>query len=163
MHELILPLALQGVGILVILAEIFIPSLGMLSLLAAGVMGYSLYLAFTTLPSQTAWLFVWGDLILVPALIYFGIRVLAASSLSLHKQLSKTDGVVSQASDLEHWVGKNGHALSDLRPSGLADIDGHRLDVVTDGSYIEKDAPIRVVRVTGNQILVISINEENHP
>ncbi|MCG8565501.1 MAG: NfeD family protein [Desulfobacterales bacterium] len=161
MTPYILPIALQVLGIIIIVAEIFIPSLGLLSALAATTMGYSLYLVFTTISPGAGWLFVTADLILVPILIYFGIRILGASPLALQKKLSKTDGVVSQAPDLEKWIGKEGIAATDLRPAGMATLENHRLDVVTDGSYIEKGTPIRVTRVTGNQILVTQMHKEN--
>lgn len=43
-------------------------------------------------------------------------------------------------------VGAKGIALSDLRPSGVADIDGERVDVVTLGDYIRRGEPVEVVR-----------------
>ena len=41
-------------------------------------------------------------------------------------------------------VGATGVALSDLRPSGVAEIGGHRIDVVTAGDYIPAGEPIEV-------------------
>jgi membrane-bound serine protease (ClpP class) len=43
-------------------------------------------------------------------------------------------------------VGAKGTALSDLRPSGVADIGGERVDVVTVGDYVRRGEPIEVVR-----------------
>jgi membrane-bound serine protease (ClpP class) len=43
-------------------------------------------------------------------------------------------------------VGVTGTALSDLRPSGVADIDGERVDVVTLGDYVRRGERIEVVR-----------------
>jgi membrane-bound serine protease (ClpP class) len=42
-------------------------------------------------------------------------------------------------------VGARGTALSDLRPSGVADIDGERVDVVTTGDYLGSGEPVEVV------------------
>jgi membrane-bound serine protease (ClpP class) len=47
-----------------------------------------------------------------------------------------------------------GAAVTDLRPVGTAVINGKRVDVVTRGEYIEKNAAIIVTGVTGNQIIV---------
>jgi len=52
------------------------------------------------------------------------------------------------------WLGKSGIAWSVLRPAGIADIDGRRLDVVSDGELIEAGTPIQVTRVDGNRIVV---------
>lgn len=43
-------------------------------------------------------------------------------------------------------VGAVGTALTDLRPAGVADFDGHRVDVVTDGAYLEAGTEIEVLR-----------------
>ena len=51
-------------------------------------------------------------------------------------------------------TGKSGIALSSLRPAGTALIEGERIDVLTEGEYIEKDTRIRVERVEGNRIFV---------
>ena len=42
-------------------------------------------------------------------------------------------------------VGATGTALSDLRPSGVADFGGERVDVVTSGGYIRRGESIEVV------------------
>ncbi len=47
-----------------------------------------------------------------------------------------------------------GKSVTDLRPAGTAEINAQRLDVVTDGEYIEAGTSIVVVSVTGNRIVV---------
>jgi membrane-bound serine protease (ClpP class) len=47
-----------------------------------------------------------------------------------------------------------GRSVTDLRPAGIAEIDSQRLDVVTDGEYIDVDTPIVVIGVKGNRIIV---------
>jgi membrane-bound serine protease (ClpP class) len=49
---------------------------------------------------------------------------------------------------------KTGTALTTLRPSGTALIDGRRVDVVTEGSMIERGTPIRVVAIEGLRVVV---------
>ncbi len=56
-------------------------------------------------------------------------------------------------SDLQ-WLGKRGTASSPLRPAGIAQIDGQRLDVVSDGTLINAGETIEVFRVDGNRIVV---------
>jgi membrane-bound serine protease (ClpP class) len=52
------------------------------------------------------------------------------------------------------WLGRTGTAVSPLRPAGIAEIAGTRLDVVSDGGFIEALAVIEVTRVDGNRIVV---------
>ncbi|MDZ4347595.1 MAG: NfeD family protein [Candidatus Binatia bacterium] len=52
------------------------------------------------------------------------------------------------------WLGKTGTALSPLRPAGIAEIEGERVDVVSEGDLIEAGAPVVVTGVDGNRIVV---------
>lgn len=149
-----LPIILQLVGILVIIAEFILPSGGILSILAAALFGYSLYLVFAHISVATGLAFIIADLILVPMLIYVGIKFLAKSPVTLRTRLSRKDGVTSQAEEMNDYMDAQGQAVTDLRPSGVAVIDNTRLDVVTRGEYIEKQTEIIVIAVRGNQIIV---------
>ncbi len=51
-------------------------------------------------------------------------------------------------------IGKEGVALSPLRPAGVALIEGNRVDVVTEGEFIEQNTPIRVLGVEGTRVIV---------
>ncbi|MBU8848807.1 MAG: serine protease [Desulfobacterales bacterium] len=154
MKPYILPILLQVIGILVIIAEIFIPSLGLLTAVALIIFFYSLYLVFTTI-STTAGMVIAGlDIVLVPMSIILGLKILATSSLSLKRELSKQDGVVSQKEELEAFINIKGKSITDLRPAGMAEINSQRVDVVTDGEYIDADTPIVVTGVSGNRIIV---------
>ena len=51
-------------------------------------------------------------------------------------------------------VGRRGLTSSVLRPAGIADFDGVRLNVVTEGGFIEKDVSVEIVRVEGTRIVV---------
>jgi len=149
-----LPIILQLVGILVIIAEFILPSGGILSILAAAIFGYSLYLVFAHVSAAAGLVFIIADLILVPILIYVGIKFLAKSPVTLRTRLSRKDGVTSQSEEMNDFMGGQGQAITDLRPSGVAVIDDTRLDVVTRGEYIEKQTRIIVIAVRGNQIIV---------
>ena len=157
MKPYLLPVLLQAIGILVIFAEIFIPSFGLLAVIALAVFSYSLYLVFTTISSTAGLVFAGLDLILVPVCVVFGMKMLAKSPLALRQELSRGQGVVSQAKELETYLHMQGIAVTDLRPAGMAEINTKRLDVVTDGEYIEVNTPVVVTGVSGNRIIVQKI------
>ena len=54
-------------------------------------------------------------------------------------------------------LGQTGAALTNLRPSGTAEIDGRRIDVVTEGDLIESGAAVKVVAVEGLRVVVRAI------
>jgi membrane-bound serine protease (ClpP class) len=55
---------------------------------------------------------------------------------------------------LEALVGKEGVAVTPLRPSGTATIEGERINVVTEGGFVERNSKIVVVEVEGNRVVV---------
>ncbi len=152
--NLLIPIILQLAGIGIIIAEIIIPSGGILSILAVGIFAYSLFMVFTTVSVFSGMVFLIADLIMIPALIILGLKFIARSPVTLRETLSREHGVISQAEEMDRYLGLEGTALTDLRPAGMALLDGQRTDVVTRGEYLEKGTPIIVVKITGNQIVV---------
>ena len=152
--RLLLPIILQLTGVGVVIAEIILPSGGILSIVALCVFGYSLFVVFSEISTAVGFVFVAADLILIPVLVIIGLKLLARSPVTLRKTLSREKGVSSQPSDLDSYIDMQGTAVTDLRPAGKAIINGKRVDVVTRGEYFEKGATIIVTSVTGNQIIV---------
>jgi membrane-bound serine protease (ClpP class) len=62
----------------------------------------------------------------------------------------------------EALAGATGKSLSHLRPAGRALIRGEPVEVQTEGEFIEKGTPLRVVKVVGNKVFVAA-NEEDMP
>jgi membrane-bound serine protease (ClpP class) len=56
--------------------------------------------------------------------------------------------------DRPELVGATGTALTHLRPSGMALIQGRRVDVVTEGALIERGTAIKVIGVEGLRVVV---------
>jgi membrane-bound serine protease (ClpP class) len=157
MSAYVLPVALQLLGLGVIVVEIFVPSFGLLASLAAGLLLYSLYLVFTTISVNMGLVFVGVDIFVIPVVLVLGFNALGASSWSLHKRLSRDEGVASQSPDLAAWVGREGVAVTNLRPSGTVMIGDIRLDAVTDGDYVSSGTPVKVTLVSGNRMVVEKI------
>jgi membrane-bound serine protease (ClpP class) len=63
----------------------------------------------------------------------------------------------------KRWLGKRGRAVSSLRLAGTAEIDGERMEVVSDGEWIEPGAAIEVTRVEGRTIVVRRAGNEQQP
>ena len=151
---LLISIILQLVGVVVIIAEFILPSGGILSIVAAGVFGYSLYIVFSDISKTMGFVFIGADLVMIPALVILGLKLMARSPVTLRKTLSREEGVSSQSPELDRYTGMAGTAVTDLRPAGIAIIDGGRVDVVTRGEYVQKDSEVIVTEVTGNQIIV---------
>lgn len=74
--------------------------------------------------------------------------------LVLDSEMGAEQGYTSPPESDRLQLGRAGIALSPLRPAGVADIDGARVDVVSDGGFIEAGAAIEVTRVDGNRVVV---------
>lgn len=79
--------------------------------------------------------------------------------LTLQNKQHNKEGYVAPAPELSRYVGMSGVALTTLRPAGTADIDGHRLDVVTGGEFIRKGTRVIVAQVEGVRVVVKEIKE----
>ena len=130
MRDFLMPVVLQLAGVLIIIAEIFLPSGGLLSLIAAGLLGYSLFIVFHDISAMAGTYFVLADLFIIPVLLVVGLKILARSPATLQETLSSDNGVVSQSPELENFVGREGKSATALHPSGTAIIDNKRVDVV---------------------------------
>ena len=86
----------------------------------------------------------------------FHKKLMFLDRLVLNDSISTENGYVASESRVE-LVGKKLKAYTDLRPAGVAILDNEKLDVVTDGDFIEKGNEVEIVRVEGMRIVVKKI------
>lgn len=159
-EEMLLVLA----GIVLLLLELLvIPGFGI-----AGVLGIVAILAGLLLsmigPGNTPQLIamvavrVGFALVLAVALslvlLRFMTRLPVGRKLVLQTRLDTGHGYASPPDSDTALLGKHGRARSTLRPAGIAEIEGRRIDVVTDGEMVNAGEPVVVVRVDGNRVVV---------
>jgi membrane-bound serine protease (ClpP class) len=82
------------------------------------------------------------------------VKLMSRSRAAQAISLQYSQKGFSAPDDHSELAGKEGVALSTLRPAGVALIEGNRVDVVTDGEFIEKESPIRVLGVEGTRVIV---------
>ncbi len=76
-------------------------------------------------------------------------------NISLAESQLRDKGYIASR-DYRGYLGKEGKALSPLRPAGIGLFDGERLDVVSEGEFIEKDTPIVISHIDGYRLIVRS-------
>jgi membrane-bound serine protease (ClpP class) len=81
-------------------------------------------------------------------------RLPFGNRLVLQTDMTADRGYVSSPDSDRRWLRKTGTAISPLRPAGIAEFDGTRVDVVSDGDFVEAGSTIEVTRVDGNRIVV---------
>jgi len=157
-------LLLVGSGIFLLALEIFVvPGFGITGILGIAAMlgGLSLSLIgagatweFTLKAVSQVVFSLLAALIVSLFTLKYLPRLPFGRRLILDTELPTDKGYVSAPESDLSWQGKTGRAVSPLRPAGIADIESHRVDVVSDGEFIEAGAPIIVSRVDGNRIVV---------
>lgn len=81
-----------------------------------------------------------------------GMRL--GKQLVLQSATSAASGYVGTAAEHATLLGKRGRVTTALRPAGIAQFDGHRVDVVSEGEFIDKDTEVEVIQVDGNRVVV---------
>ena len=81
---------------------------------------------------------------------------LSRSKLVLNDTESNEAGYRS-TEDLDVFLGKEGVTTTVLRPTGMAEFDGVRLNVASEGEFIQSGTRVQIVRVEGSRILVRTI------
>lgn len=74
--------------------------------------------------------------------------------LTLRDRLTSETGYSSMNETYRDLVGKEGEALTDMRPSGTIQIDGKRYSAITNGSWVKKGSAVEVESVSGTRIMV---------
>lgn len=97
-----------------------------------------------------------GAVVLILVLAKFLPRTTIFNKFILAVEEKKDAGFVSH-STTDELVGKEGVAITTLRPAGTAKIDGNRVDVVSESEYIEKGQKIKVIAVEGIRVVVKEI------
>lgn len=162
----IIDILLFAIGLILVFLEIFvIPGFGIAGISGIIMIIVSLFLALTgtNLPYVDTSIIsvaiiqlssaLAGALILIFILAKFLPKTSTFSRLILVDSEKNKKGFVS-ANKISKIVGKKGVALTTLRPSGIAEIDGKRVDVVSEGTYIEKGEKVVVLSSEGFKVVV---------
>jgi membrane-bound serine protease (ClpP class) len=154
-------IALFVAGVVLIGIELIVPGfgifgiLGIVCILAGMIFAARDFVTFLTVLGFG----IVGGAVGLP-LIYLLLKKLGLlRRLALMESMLPEEGYTSHT-HTESLAGKTGEAASDLRPAGIAEIDGKRQNVVSSGAYIEKGKPVVVVEHTPGRIVVEEIRRK---
>ncbi len=156
-------------GVVALLIEVaFIPGHGALGVLGVLAILGSLVLALVghgSVPLYVSWALgvvtraltmVCGAVLASVAAMFFIGRRLPASRFG--RALVLDSELRGSARELPNLGGVDGVALTALRPAGAAELLGQRVDVVSEGGYIEAGEQLRVVKVEGLRVVVARLD-----
>lgn len=150
-----------AVGFILVVVEMFHPGFG-----APGIIGGILLvlgIIFTARTLLEALILLLVIIAVLGAALTFVLQSATKGRLSktliLSNSQRKDNGYIG-TEDLNYFLDKEGIAYTILRPAGIADFSGVKMDVVSDGDYIQKGTKVRVAKVEGRKI-VVKVSEYN--
>jgi membrane-bound serine protease (ClpP class) len=158
MGSLTLGLVLIGVGFLLLAGELFLPTSGTL-LVIAGITiagGISLVFYYDVMAGVWAMLGVFVALPVAGALL---LRVWPRTPMGKRFILTAPPEDATVAAmpvhrELEQLKGRIGRTLSALRPAGVVDFDGRRIDTITEGMMVDPGQWVRCIDVRAGRVVV---------
>lgn len=154
---------LIGAGMLALAVEVLVlPGFGVAGVLGLGLIGGAMVMALlgaapTGGDVMSALAILGTALVITAAVFYAWLRHLPNSTrwsgLLLKDSMGRGEGYLSAPARAD-LVGRTAVALTDLRPSGTADLDGERLDVVTEGDFIKAGSQVTILRADGYRHVV---------
>ena len=151
------PLLILTLGLLLLIAEVFLPSGGIIGLLAVGCVTLSLWLAFRV-STDLGVKFLIADFVLLPSSLslamYLWPKTPIAKRIFLKPPAPEEMGPSHSSARLDHLIGQFGRALTPLRPSGLVDFEGKRIDGASEGELIASGTLVQAVQVRSGRLIV---------
>jgi membrane-bound serine protease (ClpP class) len=161
--NLTLGYVLIAAGFLLLGAELFVPSFGILLVIAVALIVVGVAMVFQV--STTA-----GLVTLIA--VFVAIPLLGGVLVSLWPRtplgrrfvltMSHEDDTVAalpENQDLEQLRGRIGRTMSALRPAGVVDFDGRRIDSITEGMMVDPDQWVRCIDVKAGKVIVRPVDK----
>lgn len=160
MPDWLIVLLLLITGFILLLIELLIiPGFGFMGISGLVAMGAGIYTSYVKLTPFLSVLITLGSIIGIALLLKSFPKTKLWRKLKLETKEGKEQGFQASSQELEKFRGKTGYSITPLRPVGTALIEGTRLDVVTEGLFLEKNTSLKVVNVEGNKIVVEKTKE----
>jgi membrane-bound serine protease (ClpP class) len=162
--NLTLGYALIALGFVMLAAELFVPSGGLLFVLSLGSLGVGIALTFQS-SVKTGMATLIGVFIALPivggVMLHYWPRTPMGKRLFMKVPEEDDASIHPAQKDLEPLRGRMGKALSSLRPAGVVDFDGKRVDALTEGMMVDPGQLVRCVDVRAGKVVVRPVEKRS--
>jgi membrane-bound serine protease (ClpP class) len=140
-----------------LIAEVFIPSGGILSIFSMGCLmgGLVIFFKHNTTMGIVG---ITVALVMIPAVLITAYRVLPDSKFGKKVFLAppkrEKGDAIPDTDKLNDRLGDVGSVITPLRPVGMVDFDGSRIECVSESGFIENSNNVKVIKVEGTQLTV---------
>lgn len=150
----VLAIVLYGVCAALLIAEVFLPSGGILGIcaVAAGAGGVALFFGEGPV---VGWIGVGVALVMIPSILILAYKVFPRTrfgrAVTLVPPDRPTGDGVPDADQLRSLVGARGVVVTPLRPVGVCEFSGKRIECVAESGYVDRGVSVEVLWVHGTQ------------
>ena len=158
MDDLLLAYALILLSLILLVAELFFPTHGVLSVLSLAAMIVGLTWVFTSSTSTGVGTLI-ALAVIVPLLLSVSLHYWPKTPIGRRFVLNAppeddTLATMPLNVELEQLRGRYGRTVSALRPAGITDFDGRRVDTLSEGALIEPGQWVRCIDVRAGRVIV---------
>lgn len=145
-----------------IVAEVFVPSGGLISVFALACLIGGVVIFFQH--SATAgWVGVLLAVVMIPAVLVIAYKIFPRTrfgrNVTLNPPQRQQGDAVPDMAELRKMLGASGVVLTPLRPVGMCDFSGRRLECVAESGYVDKGMKVKVISVQSTQVTVRMIED----
>jgi membrane-bound ClpP family serine protease len=160
-HSLIAVLLLT-IAIGLIVAEVFIPSGGLITVASLLCLGISIWAAWEAWwePSPSRfWMFIASVIVVIPGAIAFALYVLPRTPWGQRLFLAGPSPedvrpFAEEEEGLKALVGEFGRTITPLNPGGLVLVQDKRMHCESEGVMLERDVSVEIIGFKGNRLVV---------
>jgi len=145
-----------------IIAEVFVPSGGLISICALACLIGGIVIFFHH-GATTGWAGVIVAVIMIPFVLVIAYKLFPQTrfgkSVTLTPPKRQQGDAVPDTAELKEMLGAVGEVLTPLRPVGMCDFSGQRIECVAESGYVDKGKKVKVIDVESTQVTVRVIEE----
>ncbi len=144
------------------IAEVFVPSGGILSILAFACLAGGLYIFFRH-SVVVGWIGVFAALVMIPLVFIIAYKIFPKTrfgkSVTLAPPVRQAGDAVPDTEQLKKMVGAEGVVLSPLRPVGMCEFSGRRIECVAESGYVPTGRKVKVIGAQSTKLTVRIVEE----
>jgi len=163
MTALVWIVVLLVAGLVVMVLEVFLPSGGILGFLSLTAIGAAIATAFLELGATAGLVVLAGATVVVPLVLAIAFRWFPDTPLGRRvlpppPEPFDVAPAAARRRELEKIVGRPGRAVSEMLPWGVVEIDGVRLEAISESGPIDPGSAVEAVGVRGRDLVVAAIH-----
>jgi membrane-bound serine protease (ClpP class) len=147
-----------------IIAEVFVPSGGLISIMAIACLIGGVVIFFKH-SSVAGWIGLTIAIVMIPSVLICAYKIFPRTRFGKNVTLAPPErqqgDAIPDTDKLKDLLGAEGVVLTTLRPVGMCDFSGQRIECVAESGYVNKGNKVKVINVESTQLTVRIIEESS--